>query len=33
MKESLDAALGQGACHILSIRPQGGIEMEITDNY
>ena len=23
------AALGQGACHILSIRPQGGVEMEV----
>ena len=25
----IDAALGQGACHILSIRPQGGVEMEV----
>ena len=25
----MDAALGQGACHVLSIRPQGGVEMEI----
>ena len=25
----IDAALGEGACHILSIRPQGGVEMEI----
>ena len=24
----MDAALGQGACHVLSIRPQGGVEME-----
>ena len=24
----IDAALGEGACHILSIRPQGGVEME-----
>ena len=24
----LDGALGQGACHVLSIRPQGGVEME-----
>ena len=23
----MDAALGQGACHVLSIRPQGGVEM------
>ena len=25
----IDAALGEGACHILSIRPQGGVEMEV----
>ena len=25
----MDAALGQGACHVLSIRPQGGVEMEV----
>ena len=25
----MDAALGQGACHVLSIRPQGGVELEI----
>lgn len=25
----IDAALGQGACHVLSIRPQGGVEMEV----
>ena len=24
----IDAALGEGACHVLSIRPQGGVEME-----
>ena len=24
----LDGALGQGACHVLNIRPQGGVEME-----
>ena len=24
----IDAALGKGACHVLSIRPQGGVEME-----
>ena len=23
----IDAALGEGACHVLSIRPQGGVEM------
>ena len=25
-KAGIDAALGEGACHILSIRPQGGVE-------
>ena len=25
----IDAALGKGACHVLSIRPQGGVEMEV----
>jgi galactokinase len=25
----IDAALGQGACHVLSIRPQGGVELAI----
>jgi hypothetical protein len=25
----MDAALGEGACHILSIRPQGGVEMTV----
>ena len=25
----IDAALGEGACHVLSIRPQGGMEMEV----
>ena len=29
-KSGIDAALGEGACHILSIRPQGGVEMEVT---
>ena len=24
----IDGALGKGACHVLSIRPQGGVEME-----
>ena len=27
-KAGIDAALGEGACHVLSIRPQGGVEME-----
>ena len=25
----MDGALGVGACHVLSIRPQGGVEMEV----
>ena len=25
----IDAALGEGACHVLSIRPQGGVEMVV----
>ena len=25
----MDGALGKGACHVLSIRPQGGVEMEV----
>ena len=25
----MDGALGAGACHVLSIRPQGGVEMEV----
>ena len=28
-RSGIDAALGEGACHILSIRPQGGVEMEV----
>ena len=28
-KSGIDAALGDGACHVLSIRPQGGVEMEV----
>ncbi len=27
-RAGIDGALGQGACHVLSIRPQGGVEME-----
>ncbi|MBQ5806293.1 MAG: galactokinase, partial [Lachnospiraceae bacterium] len=25
----MDGILGEGACHVLSIRPQGGVEMEV----
>ena len=28
-RTGIDAALGQGACHVLSIRPQGGVEMAV----
>ena len=28
-KTGMDAALGEGACHVLSIRPQGGVEMTV----
>ena len=28
-KAGIDAALGEGACHVLSIRPQGGVEAVI----
>jgi len=28
-RAGIDAALGQGACHVLSIRAQGGVEMEV----
>ena len=28
-RAGIDGALGQGACHVLSIRPQGGVEMEL----
>ncbi len=27
--EGMDGVLGKGACHVLSIRPQGGVEMEV----
>ena len=27
-REKLDSVLGDGACHILSLRPQGGVKME-----
>ena len=26
-RAGIDAVLGEGACHVLSIRPQGGVEM------
>ena len=28
-RAGLDAVLGQGACHVLSIRPEGGVEMVV----
>ena len=28
-RAGIDGALGAGACHVLSIRPQGGVEMEV----
>ena len=28
-RKGIDAVLGEGACHVLSIRPQGGVEMEV----
>ena len=28
-RTGIDAALGEGACHVLSIRPQGGVAMEV----
>ncbi len=28
-RDGIDAVLGTGACHVLSIRPQGGVEMEV----
>lgn len=28
-KAGIDAVLGEGACHVLSIRPWGGVEMEV----
>ena len=27
-REGIDGVLGEGACHVLGIRPQGGVEME-----
>ena len=31
-RAGIDAALGQGACHVLSIRPQGGVEMAVEED-
>ena len=28
-RSGIDAALGEGACHVLSIRPQGGVELSV----
>ena len=28
-RAGIDGALGEGACHVLSIRPQGGVEMDV----
>ena len=30
-KAGIDSALGEGACHVLSIRPQGGVEAFVED--
>lgn len=30
-RAGIDSALGAGACHVLSIRPQGGVEMAVED--
>ena len=30
-RTGIDAVLGQGACHVLSIRPQGGVEITATE--
>ena len=30
-RAGIDAVLGEGACHVLSIRPQGGVEMEAAE--
>ena len=30
-RAGIDGTLGEGACHVLSIRPQGGVEMEVPD--
>jgi len=28
-REEIDSALGEGACYVLSIRPQGGVELKV----
>ena len=28
-RAGIDGALGEGACHVLSIRPEGGVELEV----
>jgi len=30
-RTGIEAALGEGSCHVLSIRPQGGVEMEVEE--
>ena len=30
-RAGIDGALGEGACHVLSIRPQGGVEVEVRE--
>ena len=30
-RAGIDGTLGEGACHVLSIRPQGGVELEVPD--
>lgn len=30
-RSGIDSVLGEGACHVLSIRPQGGVEMEVRE--
>ena len=30
-RTGIDNALGEGSCHVLSIRPQGGVEMEVEE--
>ncbi len=32
-RKGIDGALGAGACHVLSIRPWGGVEMEVKDDH
>ena len=30
-RTGIESALGEGSCHVLSIRPQGGVEMEVEE--